>query len=143
MKQIILLTVIMVAMLAGACHETTIGYLTVKNASYKPDTLYIRKTPDPKLDALRIENNAPWISSKLQGYKGTAQIYFSIDKVTSELGEEAAMNFMKNLTIRGGGALTYPLENDAVPGIYKVSVRLTNTDYSKVVEDSMTIVVTE
>lgn len=25
MKQIILLTVIMVAMLAGACHETTIG----------------------------------------------------------------------------------------------------------------------
>ena len=50
---------------------------------------------------------------------------------------------MSELTIRGGGALMYPLENNAVPGTYVVSVRLTNDGYSQVVEDAMTIIVTE
>ena len=126
-----------------ACHETTIGYLITENASYDPDTMYVRKTPDPVLDAVRIENNAPWVSLRLQGYEGTEQIHFSVESVTSDQGEAAAATFMSELTIRGGGALMYPLENNAVPGTYVVSVRLTNDGYSQVVEDAMTIIVTE
>ena len=126
-----------------ACHETTIGYLITENASYDPDTMYVRKTPDPVLDAVRIENNAPWVSLRLQGYEGTEQIHFNVESVTSDQGEAAAATFMSELTIRGGGALMYPLENNAVPGTYVVSVRLTNDGYSQVVEDAMTIIVTE
>ena len=55
--------------------------------------------------------------------------------------EEAAAIFKKDLTIRGGGVLLYPLENDAKPGVYKVSVRLTNPGYSHVLRDAMTIIV--
>ena len=142
MRRLVLLAIMFVAVLM-ACHETTIGYLITENASYDPDTMYVRKTPDPVLDAVRIENNAPWVSLRLQGYEGTEQIHFSVESVTSDQGEAAAATFMSELTIRGGGALMYPLENNAVPGTYVVSVRLTNDGYSQVVEDAMTIIVTE
>lgn len=142
MKRLVLLATVFVVAL-GACHEKTIGYLITENASYDPDTMYVRKTPDPVTDAVRIEYNAPWVSLQLQGYEGTEQIHFSIESVTSDQGEAAAATFMSELTIRGGGALMYPLENNAVPGTYVVSVRLTNDGYSQVVEDAMTIIVTE
>ena len=142
MKRLVLLATVFVVAL-GACHEKTIGYLITENASYDPDTMYVRKTPDPVTDAVRIEYNAPWVSLQLQGYEGTEQIHFSIESVTSDQGEAAAATFMSELAIRGGGALMYPLENNAVPGTYVVSVRLTNDGYSQVVEDAMTIIVTE
>lgn len=130
-------------MFAVSCHETTVGFLDVEDASYKPDTMYVYKTPDPEEDAIRIETKAPWISTKLQGYDGTEQIYFSVESVKSDLGESVAQAFMQDLTIRGGGELMYPFENDATPGAYVVSIRLTNEGYSKVIEDAMTIIVTE
>lgn len=143
MKQLILLITLVWAVIGVSCHEKTIGFLVTENASYNPDSLYVRKTPDPKLDAIRMETKAPWISTKLQGYEGTEQIYFSVESVTSDQGEEAARVFMKDLDIRGGGALMYPFENNAVPGRYKVSVRLTNPGYSQVIEDAFTFIVVE
>ena len=142
MKRLTILAIALVAVM-GACHEKTIGYLITENASYDPDTMVVRKTPDPELDAVRIEYGSPWVSLQLQGYEGTEQIHFSVESVTSDQGEEAAATFMSELTIRGGGALMYPLENNAVPGTYIVSIRLTNPGYSQVVEDAMTIIVTE
>ena len=97
MKQIMIWMILAVGLSVGACHQTTVGYLLTENASYDPDTMYIR--------------------------------------------EEAAAIFKKDLTIRGGGVLLYPLENDAKPGVYKVSVRLTNPGYSHVLRDAMTIIV--
>ena len=141
MKQIMIWMILAVGLSVGACHQTTVGYLLTENASYDPDTMYIRKTLDPELDAVRIENKAPWVSLALQGYEGTQQILFSVESVTSNQGEEAAAIFKKDLTIRGGGILLYPLENDAKPGVYKVSVRLTNPGYSHVLRDAMTIIV--
>ena len=143
MKRIILLIAVVWAVVGTACHEKTVGFLVTENASYKEDTLYVRKTPDPKLDAIRMESKAPWISLKLEGYEGTEQIYFSVESVTSDQGEEAARLFMKDLSIRGGGALMYPFENDAIPGTYVVSIRLTNEGYSQVVKDAFTFIVVE
>lgn len=143
MKQLILLITLVWAVIGVSCHEKTIGFLVTENASYNPDSLYVRKTPDPKLDAIRMETKAPWISTKLQGYEGTEQIYFSVESVTSDQGEEAARVFMKDLAIRGGGALMYPFENDAIPGRYKVSVRLTNPGYTQVIENAFTFIVVE
>ena len=142
MKNIILIVIAFVVGMS-ACHEKTVGYLITENASYDPDTLIVKKTPDPVIDAVRIEYDAPWVSLKLQGYEGTDPIYFSVESVTSDQGETAAATFMSELTIRGGGALMYPLENNAVPGTYVVSIRLTNPGYSQVVEDAMTVIVTE
>ena len=123
MKQIMIWMILAVGLSVGACHQTTVGYLLTE------------------LDAVRIENKAPWVSLALQGYEGTQQILFSVESVTSNQGEEAAAIFKKDLTIRGGGVLLYPLENDAKPGVYKVSVRLTNPGYSHVLRDAMTIIV--
>ena len=139
MKQLILFITLVWTVIGVGCHEKTIGFLVTENASYNPDSLYVRKTPDPKLDAIRMETKAPWISTKLQGYEGTEQIYFSVESVTSDQGEEAARVFMKNLAIRGGGALMYPFENDAIPGRYKVSVRLTNPGYTQVIENAFVV----
>ena len=136
MKQIMIWMILAVGLSVGACHQTTVGYLLTENASYDPDTMYIRKTLDPG-----SKNKAPWVSLALQGYEGTQQILFSVESVTSNQGEEAAAIFKKDLTIRGGGVLLYPLENDAKPGVYKVSVRLTNPGYSHVLRDAMTIIV--
>lgn len=142
MKRFVLLLIIVTCIVSlWACHEETIGYLITENASYDPDTMYIRKTPDPILDMTRIEFQAPWVGLKLQGYEGTQQIHFSIESVTSDQGDEAARVFKNELTIRGGGALMYPLENNAIPGVYKVSIRLTNPDHSHVLNDAMTIIV--
>lgn len=149
MKQILILLIIIVGALAVGCHETTVGYLITENASYDPDTMYIRKTPDPELDAIRIENKAPWVSLQLQGYEGTEIMYFYIESVRYEeetptaAGAEAASNFMKDLSIRSGGVILYPFENNALPGTYKVSIRITNPGYSHVLQDAMTIIVTE
>ena len=52
MKRLVLLATVFVVAL-GACHEKTIGYLITENASYDPDTMYVRKTPDPVTDAVR------------------------------------------------------------------------------------------
>ena len=141
MKKILFISVLFVSLMA--CHETTIGYLVTKDASYDPDTMYIRKTPDPVLDAVRLENNAPWISFSLQGYRGTEPISFSVESVGSSEGEEAARLFKEELQIRGGGALMYPFRNNARPGFYTVSVRLTNEGYSQVIAKALTFVVLE
>ena len=142
MKSIIIFATIIFSV-CSACNEKTIGYLITENASYVPDTLIIRKNPDPIEDRVRIEYNAPWISSNLEGYEGTAQIEFSVESVTSSLGEEAALVFKEEVSIRGGGYLMYPLNNNAQPGRYTVSVRLTGPGYSQVIQDAYTFIVVE
>ena len=142
MKSIIIFATIIFSV-CSACHEKTIGYLITENASYVPDTLIIRKNPDPIEDRVRREYNAPWISSNLEGYEGTAQIEFSVESVTSSLGEEAALVFKEEVSIRGGGYLMYPLNNNAQPGRYTVSVRLTGPGYSQVIQDAYTFIVVE
>ena len=138
-----ILVVLLAMLFLESCHEKTVGFLNTADASYKPDTMYVRKTPNPTEDAIRIELGSPWVSTTLQGYDGTDPIYFSVESVTSDQGEEAAATFMSEVTIRGGGAIMYPLENKAIPGTYFVSIRLTNEGYSQVIEDVMTVIVTE
>lgn len=159
------------------CQDVTVGFLNIENASYEPDTVFLKSVLDtatikernplwdswiasgeyteedligygiseyiskPGPDYARWENKAPWVSFTLQGYEGTEQIKFSVESVKSTAGEEAARIFMNELSIRGGGALIYPMEHHAVPGHYVISVRLTNPGYSKVLEDAITFVV--
>lgn len=70
-KLLILLNVLIGILIIGACDESQVGYLLTKDAAYEPDTIIIRQTLDPELDAVRIETGAPWVSLKMQGYAGT------------------------------------------------------------------------
>ncbi|WP_018338177.1 hypothetical protein [Butyricimonas synergistica] len=140
-KDLLLLIGILFVCITG-CQDITEGYLEVDEASYTPDTLYVYKTLDPVNDAVRIREDAPWVSLAIEGVLGTAQIHYSVENVTApELGEAAAKIVKDELTIRGGGIMQYPLKNQAQPGTYKVSVRVTNPGYSKVIQDAMTIIV--
>lgn len=97
MKQIMIWMILAVGLLVGACHQTTVGYLLTENASYDPDTMYIRKTLDPELDAVRIENKAPWVSLALQGYEGTQQIFIQRGVGDFESGRGGCGDFQERL----------------------------------------------
>ena len=142
MKHIILWAAVLMLAVC-ACHETTVGYLNVDNASYDPDTSIIRKNPIWDLDSFRMKDNSYWVTLGLQGYEGTQPIYFQLESVTSSLGEEAAAIFKEELVVKGGGVMMYPLENNARPGFYTISVRLSNAGYSRVVKDAYTFEVVE
>lgn len=138
MKWILFLTGILFTLLA--CNEEKEGYLLIEHAVYDPDTLIVRKTPDPKIDSVRIVYRTPWISLAMQRYEGTQMIWFDIASVTSTAGEEAAAIFREELSVRGGGVLQYPFENKAPVGRYTVSVRLNNPSGSQVVGDAFTFI---
>ena len=141
MKKLIIFTGTILLLIHVACQDVTVGYLKTENAGYTPDSLIIRKEPDPVKDALRIKNDAPWRALTLQGFLGTPPIMFSIENVTSPNGQEAADLFKKELSILGGGSLLYKLRGEAPLGRYVISVRLTNEGYSKVVPDAFTFIV--
>lgn len=122
-----------------SCDEKE-GYLITENAVYEPDTMVVRLTPDPELDAVRVEYESPWQSLAMQGYEGTERIDFSVESVTSTVGEEAAATFMQELEISGGGVLRYPYKGKSPAGRYTVSVRLTGPGYSQVVKDAFTFI---
>ena len=92
----LILMIVLLGMFVGGCHEIPEGFLETGEANYNPDTLIVRKTLDPKFDEIRMENGAPWVSIKMEGYLGTEQINFSIESVTSEGNEAGAAEFMKN-----------------------------------------------
>ena len=46
MKKLWIMYLLMfVGMVLGGCHESTVGYLITKDASYNPDSIVIRLTP--------------------------------------------------------------------------------------------------
>lgn len=125
-----------------SCQDITEGYLLTENASYDPDTSYIRLNLDPTTsDSVRIKYQSPWVTFTLQGYEGTSPIHFSIESVRSDKGEESARLFKEELDIRGGGAILCPFKPKAGPGTYVVSVRLSNHGYSHVLKDAYTFIV--
>ena len=65
----ILLMVVVLVVVLGACHEQTVGYLITENASYVPDSMLIPRTLDPQKDAIRIEYNAPWVTTNCRGMR--------------------------------------------------------------------------
>ena len=114
-----------------ACNDVTVGYLETENAEYIPDNMEIPQIEDldEVVDALRIKNNAPWVTQPIQGIEVTA----------TEGGD--AMVFKQELRIIGNGSFYYPLEHKAPAGKYVVSIRITNEGYSHVVKDIYTFVV--
>ncbi|WP_443937854.1 hypothetical protein [Pedobacter sp. MW01-1-1] len=129
--------------IAWGCKKTPIGYLDYANGKYLPNSMTIRATPDPVVDALRIRNNSPWVSTKITGVLGTEPMVYKITNVTSPNADAAEVaKFRQNLYILGQGRIHYPLNTGIKPGKYIVSIGIQNAgDYYGELIDAMTIVV--
>lgn len=136
----IILYLCLIAVCATACHTTTIGYLKTAEATYDPDSLVIRTVLDPVLDKAKIENEAPWVTTKIQGVLGTPPINYRIANVTATEGGDAGL-FREELTIRGGGTMLVPLVPRAPQGRYKVSIEIYNEGYTQIKENAFTFII--
>lgn len=135
----VIIIVFSILLFIGCTDDVKVGYLETDNAEYTPDYLIVRKTPNPVLDEIRIENNAPWVSDGIQGVEGTLQIFYEIANVRSSDGD--AQKMLDELIIRGGGVFNLPLENDVPVGHYLISIRIYNEGYSFIKNDVFTIIV--
>lgn len=122
-----------------SCEKQKEGFLKADNAEYLPDTLWVRIPPDPTLDAKKIENNAPWMSTSIQGVLGTSPLMYSVVDVKASEGGDAEL-FKSELKVRGGGLMELPLHPKAPIGNYTVTLKVENGDYSSILEDIYTFV---
>ncbi|MBD8489062.1 hypothetical protein IFO69_09920 [Echinicola sp. CAU 1574] len=142
-KLIIYALVAFFGFMNSGCSDNLVGYLDTENAEYLPNTMTIRKELDPMVDAIRIQNQAPWVSTKISGVIGTNPLVFSIVDVKSDDVDEAAIEyFFNNVYVQGLGRIYYPINTDTEPGSYTISLGVQNSgDYYHVIEDAMTIIV--
>lgn len=138
MRNIAIFVFLMV--LGTSCHQTKIGYLKTEGASYLPDSTIIRTVLDPQLDKARIANQAPWVSSNLQGVLGTPPIVYRIVNVNSPDNGDADL-FRQELVIRGNGVMLVPLVPKSPKGHYVVSIEISNEDHSQILEDAFTFII--
>ncbi len=117
-----------------------VGYLKADNAEYDPASVTVRKELDPIDDALRIKNDANWISPKVQGVLGTNPLSYELVDVTVSEGGDKNL-FMQEVIVRGGGIIELPLHTKVPKGHYLVSLRVYNDDYSAELKDAFTFIV--
>lgn len=115
------------------------GYNTVQECY---DDMFGFPKYDYSEDYYRWRLDIPWLSTKIQGVKGTQPLYVEIKDVTSADGEADALRQV--LTVRGDGMLTVPLDVSAIPnGRYEISLRIYNEGYSNDVDKVFTIIVVD
>lgn len=131
---------IFLMVIGASCHETKIGFLKTDGASYLPDSTIIRTVLDPQLDKARIANQAPWVSSNLQGVLGTPPIVYRIVNVYSPDHGDVDL-FRQELVIRGNGVMLVPLVPKSPKGHYVVSIEISNEDHSQILEDAFTFII--
>jgi hypothetical protein len=143
MKKILLKgATLLLATLLASCGDRVVGYLDVTDAAYLPDSLEIPRLSDldPVADATRLENDAPWVSLRIQGVLGTPPLYYAIESARERGGTDVAP-FLDELSITGGGIFYFPLRHAAPPGEYTVSIRVYNEGHARVLPDIFTFIV--
>lgn len=114
-----------------------LGYATPEECV---EGLYNIKQWEYSEDYDRYKLDIPWLSTKIQGVKGTQQVHVEIKEVKSGDGDAEAMSAL--LTVRGDGMLKLPLNITSIPvGRYVVSLNIYNEGYSHDVDDVFTIIV--
>lgn len=122
------------------CHDVKVGYLKADHAEYDPASVVVRKELDPVQDELRIQNNANWVSPKIQGVLGTNPLNYELVDVTASQGGDRDL-FMQEVVVRGAGVMELPLYTKVPKGHYLVSLRVYNDDYSFMLKDVFTFIV--
>jgi len=97
MKQVYLFLVLIIT--CWGCQDMKVGYLKAENAGYLPNELEVKKTLDPVEDAVRMANEAPWVTQKIQGVLGTSPLSFefvSVKKLQSVVEELWSYRYTRN-----------------------------------------------
>ncbi len=123
----------------SSCGDEEIGYLTVEGAGYLPDTLLVKTVLDETEDATRIKYKTPWFSTEIQGIEGTSPISYSISDVKTEDGQIESV--FSNVEVKGIGIIYIPYENSLEPGRYDLTMKVSNVNGDKFIEDVFTLVV--
>ena len=140
MKHVYLICSILLAL--WACDDPTIGYLQTEGAGYLPAEMEIRNTLDPEEDAVRIENQAPWVTGKIQGVLGTAPLVYTFESVKATEGGDAEA-FAKALKVRGAGMMEIAIDAHLPAGKYLVTLNVSNEGHSATLPDIYTFIVKE
>lgn len=122
-----------------ACNDVKVGYLLTENAKYDPDTLIVKKTLDPVIDADRMAKKYNWVTLPMDGIEGTQPILFTIHSVATEGGDVS--QFLKDVKVRGNGTFDVSFNNVIPAGTYKITLKVENEGYSDILKDVFTIVV--
>lgn len=124
----------------ASCNNMKIGYLKTENAEYVPNSMEVRTVLDPVKDKIRIENNAPWVTLKMQGILGTNPLMYSLLDVKASEGGDAEI-FKKELSVLGCGIMEVPLVPKSPKGKYIISLRVRNDGYSADLRDIFTFII--
>ena len=138
-KQLYLFLILLAS--CWACQDVPVGYLKAENAGYLPNELEVRKTLDLQEDAIRIANEAPWVTQGIQGVLGTEPLEYKFISVKVSEGGDAEL-FQQELIVRGAGVMELPLYTKLPAGRYIVTLKVSNDGYSKLLPDVVTFIVT-
>jgi hypothetical protein len=138
MNKIIIILFVLIGM--AACHDTEVGYLEAEDAIYVPDSLVVRNTPDPVLDAIRIENDAPWLSNTIQGIIGTQPMSFHIVDVKGASEQDKSL-IIEKVRVDGGGRFWIPLDANLPVGEHIISLEVRNEGQTRVLKDIFRLII--
>lgn len=138
MKKIILILLVFIAI--ASCHESEVGYLEAEKAIYVPDSLVVRNTPDPVKDAIRIENDAPWLTNPIQGIIGTQPMSFSIVDVKGA-SEQIKTLVKEKVIVDGAGRIWVPLDAGLPVGEYILSLKVQNEGQTRYLNDIFRLII--
>lgn len=141
-----LLAVLLFAALFGSCTDIKVGYLDTQNAVFAPDSVVVYHLPDTT--SLRYRNQAPYVSTLMQGVSGTAPINYELVGVSASEGGDSAVFVQlageKRITMQGGTLWVWQDAVNRLPlGKYVISVKVTNEDHEQIIPHCLTIIVKE
>lgn len=124
----------------NAIYELYLGF------GFTPEQLEAMQIPpfvdeySNKTDYLRYKNNIPWVTTGIQGLKGTAPIKIEVISILPATPESDKLK--KLITIRGSsGIMEVPLDHGLLPGRYLISLRFSNEGWSKEMKDAFTFII--
>lgn len=139
MKEFIKIMIILLTGLAMvSCEHVAIGYLTVNNARYSPDSLVIKVVLDPIEDEYQIKNEIPYQSLSIEGVQGTSPITYAVKSVHSDNKYANAISQFRTVQ---KGKIEIPWNHTLPSGRYVVDVEIKNEGYTHVVDSAFTVIV--
>lgn len=126
--------------LATGCDHTTVGYLDVRNAGYRPDTVYFKAVLDPEdpEDARRIQFEIPWQTTSLEGVEGTLPITYQIRNIVCKQGQEEATRQFRMIR---KGVIELPWNHTVPRGDYVFNLQISNEGRSFDKDSLMTVII--
>lgn len=88
----------------------------------------------------QIDEDIPWTTSQIEQLLGTEPLSYSLVGVKSSNGQETVDDFVKYLTVIGGGRMYVDAKVDSPKGSYTVSLKVENEGHSAILEDIFTFV---